>query len=133
MLRHVVFSVFVFIWLELSVGCVDDRAGHILQKVDADIHLQGRVTVVDAFLHAVCIFSGILRDGGIAIYSDTVAVLAAEQHVYGNIVSFACQIPQRHLDSRNATALTTMMAELSDLLEESLYIARVLSQQSAFQ
>jgi hypothetical protein len=71
--------------------------------------------------------------GGVGVAADAVAKFAAEHLVYRHVISLARQIPQRHFQGAHASALARRTAELLDLAEDFINVARVLAQNAALQ
>ena len=60
--------------------------------------------------------------------SDFVAKLAAAQHrIHGRVVDFSGDIPKRHFDGADATALASVSAKLFDLAKDFVELQRVLA------
>jgi len=107
---------------------IAQRAGDVAHGLDAAIVLEERESLLDPFFQA-----GHLAIRRVGIQPDAVAVSTAQHLIHGHAVCLARQIPQRHLHAGDAAALPSMAAELPDLLEQPLHVARVLSQQAALE
>ena len=108
-------------------------ARHIANEVDAQIHLEEGEACVHPFFELPGKPFHSRHGRRVHVQTDAVAVLAAEQLVDGNAVRLARQVPQGHFDAGDAAALSSVVAELSDLLEQSFDVARVFAEQSALE
>ena len=107
--------------------------GHVLEQVDAEVHLEPREPLFLARLQALAVDLGIVRLGGVGVAADLVAELAAEHLPHRYSVGLPGQVPQRHLDAAHASALPSVEAELFDLAENLVHVAGVLAEQAALQ
>ena len=112
-----------------------DRAGHVPEDPEAQVHLQEG----EAHGHAGPQRPAHLQAGmlsfhvGIAVDADPVAVFPAQHLVHRHAVRLAGQVPQGDLHPADAAALPGRAAELFDAAEQLLHIAGVLAQEAALQ
>ena len=100
------------------------------EQADADIHLEELEAIVHALFEPLAHDVPIGDRIGIAIDQRFIAELTARQLISRHTVGFARQIKERHFDAANAAALPRMKAELLDLAEDLVDIARILAQQA---
>jgi hypothetical protein len=74
-----------------------------------------------------------VRLGGVRVAPDAIAELAAEHLIDRHVVSLTREIPQGHLDAAHAATLARVAAELLDLPEQPVDVARILVQQPALE
>src|SRR6266576_5770023 len=119
----------------IQVGGVGDCAGSIGNHLDSQIHLEpGEAHDFLAFFHALRVDFWILRFSGVGIDANLVAELAAaDQRVYGSVVDFAGDIPERHFDGADSAALARVSAELLHLAENLVELEGILAQYPALE
>ena len=112
-----------------------ERAGFVVQKLDAEIHFQKRETLRHALFQGVAhVCTRVLAVYvGIAVNAHLVAPFAAEQLIHRHAVKLADNIVKRHFHARYAAALTGMSAELFDSFEQFFYVERVFADEAAFE
>ena len=108
----------------------DDAVAPAGEQVDAEVHLQEAEAHLHALLQPSAHLAAAGRGGGVAVAQDAVAEPASGQGVHGHAVRLAGQVHQCHLDGADAAALPAVVAELLDLAEQPVDVARVLAEQA---
>src|SRR5580704_8004120 len=119
----------------IQVGRVGDRAGSVGNHLDAQIHLEpSEAHDFLAFFHALRVNFWVLRLCCVGVDANLVAELAAAyQRIYGSVVDFSGNIPERHFDSTDSAALARVSAKLLDLAENLVELQRILAQNPALE
>ena len=118
---------------QIFAGGIRQRAGNVLDEVDTQVHFEPGETLLLALLEAIAVDVGIVRFGGVGVAADFVAELSAEHLIDGNVVSFARQIPQRHFDGADASALARVKSELLYFAENFVDVAGIFTQNATFE
>ena len=118
---------------EFDAGGIGERAGDVLDEIDAEVHFEPGEALLFALLQALAVYLRVVRFGGVGVAADLIAKFAAEHLVNGDVVGFSGQIPEGHFDGADASALARMKAKLFDFAENFVDIAGVFAQNAALQ
>ena len=118
---------------QIFAGGIRQRAGNVLDEVDTQVHFEPGETLLLALLEAIAVDVWIVRFGGVRVTAYFVAELSAEHLIDGNVVSFARQIPQRHFDGADASALARVKSELLYFAENFVDVAGIFTQNATFE
>src|SRR5262249_33131220 len=108
----------------------------LLQKRDALIHAGFQALASHQTVRMAVLLEQLLARrafGRVGIETHAVAELATEHLISRYAVSLACQIPQRHLNAAHASGLPRGGAELFNLAEYLVHVARVLAEDARFE
>ena len=132
---HVQYVRGVFLHVVQKAQRRGQRARLVHQKADAQIHLEERKAALHALFerpaHVAARVAAL--DVRIAVDADLIAEFAAQQLIQRHAVRLARQIPERHLDRRDAAALPGGAAELLDLVEDLVHVAGIFAEDAAFE
>src|SRR5947208_12110607 len=112
-----------------------DRAGTATNHFDTQIHLEpGEAHAFLSILDALRVDLGIIGSRGVCIEADLVAEFAtSQQRVDGCVVNLSGDVPQRHFDGADATALPGVPSKLFDLAENPVEFQWVFTENAALQ
>ena len=110
-----------------------ERAGHVHQKLDAEVHLEERVALRDARLEGLAHVASAALGVGVAVNAHAVAELAAEELPHRHTPKLARDVPAGELDRAHAAGLARVAAELADTAEHLLHVERVLAEDAALE
>ena len=106
-------------------GRGDEGAGDRAEEVEAEVHLEEVVALIDALFEIGGELGGVGRAGGVGVAEDFVAEAAAGELVGGDAIGFAGEVDEGHFDGADAAGLPGVVAELFDFAEEAVDVAGV--------
>src|SRR4029079_9537639 len=110
-----------------------EHAWLVLEKVDAEVLLEERETAVHARLQPQALLLRVLGLRGVGVETHAIAEPAAQHLPARHAPGLAGEVHHRHLDSAHAAALPRVPAELLDLPEDLVDVARVLAEEPALE
>src|SRR5579885_2899305 len=102
-------------------------------EINAEVHLEPGETLVAARLQALSVNLGVLRFRGVGIAPNAVPERTAKHLVDRNAIRLARKVPQCHFHRANAACLPGGTAELLNLAEDLIHVARIFSENTALQ
>jgi len=118
---------------DVRAGRVARDPGCLDEAVDGDVDLHEREALLDAQLQALAEHRRVGRGRRVGIAADPVTELPAEHLVDRNVVGLARQVPQGHFNAGDAASLARVEAELLDLPEHLVHVARILADDHALE
>src|SRR4029078_9603016 len=110
-----------------------EHAWLVLEKVDAEVLLEERQAAIPARPQPQPLLLRVLGLRGVGVQTHAIAEPAAQHLPARHAPRLAGEVHHRHLDSAHAAALPRVPAELLDLPEDLVDVARVLAKETALE